>query len=110
MNRLSRRMGLRRLLKGGATAMTLTIGMTMITQPPARAAGDDAMAILKSMSDYIGAQQSIALLFDSDIEVITPDLQKLQFTSSGQVLLNRPDKLHVTRHGGYADVDFYFDG
>jgi hypothetical protein len=110
MNRLSRRMRLRRLLKGGATAMTLTIGMTIITQPPARAAADDAMAILKAMSEYIGAQQSIALLFDSDIEVITPELQKLQFTSSGQVLLNRPDKLHVTRHGGYADVDFYFDG
>ena len=88
----------------------LTIGLAVIA-PPARAeSGDDAMAILKTMSDYIDGQQSIALLYDSDIEVITPQLQKLQFTSSGQVLLDRPDKLHVTRHGGYADVDVYYDG
>lgn len=101
----------RRLSMRGLTAVTLAIGLAMMAQPAARAqGGDDAMAILKAMSDYIDAQQSIALLFDSDIEVITPELQKLQFTSSGQVLLDRPNKLHVTRHGGYADVDFYFDG
>jgi hypothetical protein len=105
------RTGLRRLFKGALAAMTLGIWLAMIAQPSARAqGGDDAMEILKAMSEYIGAQQSIALLFDSDIEVITPELQKLQFTSSGQVLLDRPNKLHVTRHGGYADVDFYFDG
>lgn len=66
------------------------------------------MAILKKMSDYVDAQQSIALLFESDTEVITPQLQNLQFSSSGQVLLDRPNNIHVTRHGGYADV--YFDG
>jgi hypothetical protein len=83
----------------------------MIALPAARADnGDDAVAILKTMSNYIDAQQSIAMMFDSDIEIITPQLQKLQFTSSGQVLLDRPNKLHATRHGGYADVDVYFDG
>ncbi len=101
----------RRLFTGGLTAVTLAAGLAVIAQPAASAqGGDDAMAILKAMSDYIDAQQSIALLFDSDIEVITPELQKLQFASSGQVLLDRPNKLHATRHGGYADVDVYFDG
>ena len=100
-----------RFLKRGPAAVALVFGLAMIAQPGARAqGGDDAMTILKAMSDYIDAQQSIALLFDSDIEVITPELQKLQFASSGQVLLDRPNKLHVTRHGGYADVDVYFDG
>jgi hypothetical protein len=98
-------------LKGGLMATTLAIGLAMIAQPAARAqGGDDAMAILKAMSDYIGAQQSIALTFDSDIEVITPELQKLQFTSSGEVLLDHPNKIQASRHGGYANVDFYFDG
>ena len=102
---------LRRLTTGGLTAVSIAIGLAVIAQPAASAqGGDDAMAILKAMSEYIDAQQSIALLFDSDIEVITPELQKLQFASSGQVLLDRPNKLHVTRHGGYADVDVYFDG
>ena len=42
--------------------------------------------------------------------MITPDLQKLQFTSSGQIKLERPDKLRVKRIGGYTDVDLVFDG
>ena len=111
MNFRFNRANTRRLFIGGLRAATLAMGLTMAAQPLARAqSGDDAMAILKAMSDYIGAQQSIALLFDSDVEVITPELQKLQFSSSGSLLLDHPNKLHATRHGGYTDVDLYFDG
>jgi hypothetical protein len=45
-------------------------------------------------------QKSIAATFDSDIEIITPDLQKIQFTSSKKIKLNRPDKLRIRRTGG----------
>jgi hypothetical protein len=72
--------------------------------------GDDARAVLKAMSDYISGQKSIAATFNSDIEVITPDLQKIQFDSSGKVQLNRPDKVHASRTGGYTDVELFFDG
>ena len=44
------------------------------------------------------------------IEVITPQLEKIQFTNSGKMLLSRPDKLRAHRVGGYADVALYFDG
>jgi len=70
----------------------------------------DAESILKAMSDYMGSQQTIHLTFDSDIEVITPQLEKIQFTNSGDALLSRPDKLRAHRMGGYADVELYFDG
>lgn len=70
----------------------------------------DAKAVLKSMSDYVSSQKTIELTYDSDIEVITSDLEKLQFTSSGEVLLSRPDKLRAHRVGGYADVELYFNG
>ena len=66
--------------------------------------------MLKAMSDYVASQKNISVTFDSDVEVITSDLQKLQFTSSGQLALSRPDKLRATRTGGYADVEFVFDG
>ena len=49
------------------------------------------------MSDYVSGQKSIAATFNSDIEVITPDLQKIQFDSSGQLQLNRPNKIHASR-------------
>jgi hypothetical protein len=70
----------------------------------------DAMSILKGMSDYVSSQQTIELSFDSDIEVITPELEKIQFTNSGSALVSRPDKLRAHRVGGYADVELIFDG
>jgi len=62
------------------------------------------------MSDYVSSQKTIELTFDSDIEVITPQLEKIQFTNSGEALLSRPDKLRAHRVGGYTDVSLFFDG
>jgi len=78
--------------------------------PCARAQGNDAKSVLKAMSDYVSSQKTIELTFDSDIEVITPQLEKIQFTNSGEALLSRPDKLRAHRVGGYADVALFFDG
>jgi hypothetical protein len=75
-----------------------------------RAQGGDAKTILKAMSDYVSSQKTIDLTFDSDIEIITPQLEKIQFANSGEILLSRPDKLRAHRVGGYADVELYFDG
>ena len=74
------------------------------------ARADDAVNILKSMTDYLGSQKTLSASFDSDIEIITPELQKIQFASSGQMKLSRPDKLRVRRTGGYADVELVYDG
>jgi hypothetical protein len=71
---------------------------------------NDAKSLLKAMSDYLSSQKTIQLTFDSDIEIITPQLEKIQFTNSGEALLSRPDKLHAHRLGGYADVEMFFDG
>ena len=77
---------------------------------PASAQSTDATAILKRMSDYLTAQKTLSVTIDTDIEVVTSDLQKIQFTSSGQVQLSRPDKVRATRLGGYSDVELVFDG
>jgi hypothetical protein len=45
-------------------------------------AEDDAARLLKAMADYTAGQKSISATFDSDIEVITPELQKLQLAES----------------------------
>lgn len=70
----------------------------------------DARKVLASMSTYVAGQDNIELTFDSDIEVVTTQLEKIQFTSSGGVLLSRPNRLHAFRTGGYADVELFFDG
>ena len=74
------------------------------------ALAQDAKAVLKSMSDYVTGQKTIELTFDSDIEIITPQLEKIQFTNSGEALLSRPDKLRAHRIGGYSDVALFFNG
>lgn len=77
---------------------------------PVARAEDDARAILKSMSDYLAKQPSFSAKFDSDVEVVTTDRQKIQFASSGTIAIRRPDKLHAVRTGGYADAEMIFNG
>ncbi len=76
----------------------------------ASAAEADARNLFKAMSDYMAAQKSISFQYDTDLEIVTKDRQKLGLASSGRVTLNRPDKIRVTRTGGFADVEFLFDG
>ena len=102
-----KRTSLRKLVRIMTTASSVAI-LSAAASPGARA--DESVALLKAMTDYTTAQKSISATFDSDIEVITPELQKIQFTSSGQLKLARPDKLRVRRTGGYADVDLVYDG
>lgn len=90
-----------------ASALVATLA---IAPAGAQAQESDAKAVLKAMSDYVSSQKTIELTFDSDIEVITPQLEKIQFTNSGEVLLSRPDKLRAHRLGGHADVAMVFDG
>lgn len=90
--------------------ITLLFAATLFAAPRAHAQDDAARKILKAMSDFVASQKTISIAYDSDIEVVTTDLQKIQFTSSGQLLLSRPDKIRGTRTGGYADVEFIFDG
>jgi hypothetical protein len=76
----------------------------------APAQAQDATKVLKAMTDYVASQKTISATYDTDIEVITNDLQKIQFASSGQMLLSRPDKIRASRIGGYTDVELVFDG
>lgn len=96
--------------RGGRLAIMVVLALAGAVSAHAEEGGADARAILKAMSDHLGAQSNIALTFDSDIEVITPELEKIQFTNSGEALLRRPDRLRVRRIGGYSDAELVFDG
>jgi hypothetical protein len=62
------------------------------------------------MADYVSRQESLSLKYDADIEVVTPAVEKIQFSASGDVILSRPNKFRVSRTGGYADVELISDG
>ncbi|WP_315928982.1 DUF2092 domain-containing protein [Mesorhizobium sp. SP-1A] len=73
-------------------------------------AADDARDLLKAMSDFMGKQKTLSFDYNSSIEVVTPESQKLQFASSGNVALSRPDRIKVNRTGGFTDIEAVFDG
>jgi len=91
---------------GGAALFFLTIMMS----GGVSAQTGDAERILKAMSDYLSSQKAMLVAFDTDIEVITSELQKIQFASSGNMLLSKADKLRFNRIGGYVDLDVTFNG
>ena len=93
-----------------AAALTAIFAAALPAAAAVAPTDDDAKAILKKMTDYLAAQQSVSARYDSDIEVVTTQGQKIAFASSGNLLLQRPDKQRATRTGGYADVDMVIDG
>lgn len=90
-----------------ALAMMLGVGVAC---SGVRANEADARKLLKAMSDYMAAQRAISFQCDTNLEIVTKDKQKLGLASSGTTTLTRPDKIRVTRTGGFADVEFLFDG
>jgi len=76
----------------------------------ARADEANAKSLLKAMSDYLAAQKAIAFDYDSNLEIVTTQQEKVGLASSGTLILNRPDKVRVTRMGGFANVEMVFDG
>jgi len=91
-----------------AMALSLIIGLG--TSVGVSADEADAKRLLKAMSEYLAAQKALSFEYDATLEVVTKEEQKLALVSSGDVSLSRPDKILVTRAGGFADVDMSFDG
>ena len=76
----------------------------------ARADEAQAKSLLKAMSDYLAAQKAMSFDYDSNLELVSTQQQKIGLASSGTLTLNRPDKIHLIRTGGFANVEMVFDG
>lgn len=96
--------------KGSRVAAFAVLSCAALATASASAGEADARRLLKSMSDYLAAQQAISFDFDSNLDLVTPQQQKLTLAASGRVVMHRPDKLHVSRRGGFADMEMSFDG
>lgn len=89
-------------------SLALIIGLSTSTA----ALADEAYAktLLKNMSDYMSAQKNISFSYDTILDVVTKDKQRLALAGSGTVAITRPDKLRGTRTSGFADLEMLFDG
>ncbi|WP_035484969.1 DUF2092 domain-containing protein [Geminicoccus roseus] len=86
------------------------LGASLGASPAVLADEAEARNLLKNMSDYMAEQKIFSFDYDASLEVVTDDHQKLMLASSGTLKLSRPDKIRLTRTGGFANVEMVFDG
>ncbi|MBD9624905.1 DUF2092 domain-containing protein [Ensifer sp. ENS06] len=91
-------------------AAKLALALGLMAPPGAMAGEAEGRSLLKAMSDYLASQKAISFTYDSNLEVVTREHQKLLLASSGKIDLGRPDKLRAKRFGGFANVEMVFDG
>ena len=93
-----------------AVASALALFAWMAMSPCLHADEAQAKRLLKAMADYVAGQKTISFEYDSILEVVTKDQQKLALAASGTVSMARPDKARFTRSGGFVDIETVFDG
>jgi hypothetical protein len=70
----------------------------------------DAQSVLAATSNYVGGLKSFSVDHFAVDEVITAEGQKLQFLHSGEIIVQRPDKLYINRKGAAGAVEVFLDG
>ena len=98
----------KRRMRAGAVAATAAL----LGFGAGAAQADEAAAreIVRKMTDYLAAAETLSFDFDTSLQVVTEDGQRLDIASSGSMAVARPDKLRAIRKGGFAEVQAVFDG
>lgn len=93
-----------------AAGVSLCVGLAASPLTMAGNIEPEAEEILKSMSTYLGGMAAFSMNADIDLEIVTQQGQKLQLSSSAEIVMQRPAKFHFLRRGVLTDAEFIFDG
>ncbi len=96
-----------------AAAVLLWMVVGMVITSTARAHDEldpGAVDRLRSSMNYLAGMEAFGLDAHSSIEVVLLSGQKIEFDSSNNLTVQRPDKLHATRLGDLAGQEFFYDG
>jgi hypothetical protein len=69
----------------------------------------EADKVLRSMSSFLGSLSSFSMKASIENELVTDEGQKLQLSSSTEITIKRPGKVHITRKGMFADIEMIYD-
>jgi hypothetical protein len=86
--------------------VVLATGPTMAAQTMNK----DADEILRSMSTFLASSKAYSVAVNISNEVITTEGEKLQFNSSGTLLVQRPARFYINRQSRFGDFEMFFDG
>jgi hypothetical protein len=80
------------------------------TTTAAPAVAETADRLIKEMSAYIGSANEFTFHADVTFDHVLPSGQKLQFSSTEEVVMKRPDGLYVEWNGDLGARLFWYDG
>jgi hypothetical protein len=97
-----------------AVAVSAVAGVCAFAVPPS-AEGQtnidpDAQSVLAALSNHLGGLRSFSVEYAAVDEIVTSEDQKLQFLHSGEIMVQRPDKLYATRRGAAGTAEVFLDG
>jgi hypothetical protein len=90
----------------------MLVGVAVASLPASAqdAIAPDADRILTAMTDNLKAQPMLSADYDADHEIVDLAGQKIEYSASGSIALERGKGFRVTRRGPFADVELTFDG
>jgi len=71
---------------------------------------DQAERLLRQMGEYVGSAEQFTFHADITFDHVLPSGQKLQYSASEDVALQRPGRLYVEWSGDLGDRQFWYDG
>src|SRR5262250_428229 len=80
------------------------------TNSSAPAVAEQADRLLKEMSAYVGSAQEFTFHADITFDHVLPSGQKLQFSATEDVMLQRAGRLYVEWNGDLGARQFWYDG
>ena len=95
----------------GALAFSATgSAQTPAAAPPNPTPAQYALGLLKRSADRLSAATSFTFKTTSSVEVTSPVGQTLNYFSSADVAVRRPDRLMAKKTGDGPSFDLYYDG
>ena len=92
-------------------ALVAACAVAASAAPRAQGAVDaDARGVLDAMSAYLGGLRSFSVAYAAVDEVVTTAGERLQFLHSGDLLVQRPDRLRAMRRGAAGTAEMVLDG
>jgi hypothetical protein len=100
-----------RRLRGIIASAVLGLGV-VASSPCVRAqqaVDPDAQSVLSAMTAYLGGLKGFSVEYAASDEIVTPESQKLQFLHSGEITIERPNRLHATRKGAAGIAELFLN-
>jgi hypothetical protein len=82
----------------------------VLSTAPAPIVPESADRLLRQMSDYIGSAEHFTFRADVTFDHVLPSGQKLQFSATEEVALERPNGLYIEWNSDLGQRQFWYDG